>query len=400
MSAPEPLYDSAQSPYRTLALPVYLPSLCMSIGQGAAELAIPLFAYELTGSASLAALAFAARGFGSMLINLPAGVASARLGDKFTLGCGILLMLGSALGAFFVQNIWQLAAVVFVFGAGQGTWLLARLHHVAEHIHTGQRGKAVATLGGLQRIGRFIGPAIAGLIAQYSGYETVFIFTALLAALVLLLVWIFIRRNSRSARHPQGMASQLLKITIEHRRAFLTAGAAMVALGLVRTGRQLILPLWGEFIGLDPVAIGLVTGLSYALDTAMFVPAGIVLDRYGRKYAGIPCMLVLSLAMLLLPLTGGFWSFLAVGLLAGLGNGIGTGINMTLGADLAPADQRGEFLGVWRLVGDLGVAGGPLFTGAITHFLMLAAASTATAGIGFIGLAWFIFTVRETRKQP
>ena len=99
MALTDPLYDTSRSPYRTLALPVYLPSFFMSVGQGAAELAIPLFAYELTGSASLAALVFAARGFGSLLVNLPAGIASARLGDKFTIIAGVLLMLGGALGA-------------------------------------------------------------------------------------------------------------------------------------------------------------------------------------------------------------------------------------------------------------------------------------------------------------
>ena len=42
-------------------------------------------------------------------------------------------------------------------------------------------------------------------------------------------------------------------------------------------------------------------------------------------------------------------------MLSGLGNGFSTGIFMTLGGDFAPREGRGEFLGVWRLVGDVGM---------------------------------------------
>ena len=43
----------------------------------------------------------------------------------------------------------------------------------------------------------------------------------------------------------------------------------------------------------------------------------------------------------------------------GLGNGISAGVVMTLGADVAPAESRTQFLGGWRLCADLGNAGGP-----------------------------------------
>src|SRR4028118_1976007 len=44
----------------------------------------------------------------------------------------------------------------------------------------------------------------------------------------------------------------------------------------------------------------------------------------------------------------------------GGGTGLGSGIVMTRGSDFAPAIGRAEFLGVWRLVSDVGTAGGPL----------------------------------------
>ena len=53
-------------------------------------------------------------------------------------------------------------------------------------------------------------------------------------------------------------------------------------------------------------------------------------------------------------------TLLAAAILTGIGNGFGSGIMMTLGADLAPKGSIGEFLGLWRLIGDIGSTGGPL----------------------------------------
>ena len=53
---------------------------------------------------------------------------------------------------------------------------------------------------------------------------------------------------------------------------------------------------------------------------------------------------------------------LLAALLAGLANGLSSGIVMTLGTDLAPPGRRGEFLGVWRLLTDAGSVLGPMGT--------------------------------------
>ena len=57
---------------------------------------------------------------------------------------------------------------------------------------------------------------------------------------------------------------------------------------------------------------------------------------------------------------------------------------MTLGADLAPDDSMGEFLGVWRLIGDTGQTSAPIVAGTIADVLGL---SAATFVIGLSGIA-------------
>jgi MFS family permease len=123
------------------------------------------------------------------------------------------------------------------------------------------------------------------------------------------------------------------------------------------------------------------------------------MDRWGRKWTAIPCLLIMSAGMLMIPLTGSFAGLLTAGLVTGFGNGLGSGINMTLGADFSPAVARGEFLGVWRLIGDLGTAGGPLLVSGVTAAASLGAAAVATGGIGLSGAAIMFFLVPEPMRH-
>jgi hypothetical protein len=70
-----------------------------------------------------------------------------------------------------------------------------------------------------------------------------------------------------------------------------------------------------------------------------------------------------------------------VAMLMSFGNGIGSGIQMTIGVDLAPPDNRIRFLSLWRLLGDSGTATGPVVLSVV--------ASLSTLGVGVIGVAAF-----------
>jgi hypothetical protein len=73
---------------------------------------------------------------------------------------------------------------------------------------------------------------------------------------------------------------------------------------------------------------------------------------------------------------------------------------MTLGADLAPRRATGEFLGVWRLIGDVGATGGPLVVGGIADLVGLTLSALSLSGIGVLAAATLLLFVRETLAQP
>jgi MFS family permease len=199
----------------------------------------------------------------------------------------------------------------------------------------------------------------------------------------------------------------MVAVLAEHRRLFATLGLAVLLVGPVRGAIQVVLPLWGESLGLAPAVISTLYGLYGACDTLVFYPAGKVMDKWGRLWVSCPSVLLLSVALGLLLLTGNVWELAGVAMMLGIGHGVGAGMLMTLGGDVSPAGARAQFLGVWRLLGDAGQASGPLVIAFCAGVGSLAVGVLSVAGIGVLAAVslavtvprWTVHANRRTRKQ-
>ena len=379
---------------RNLILPVYLPSALYAIAHNAIQILLPLYALKLGGGFAMAAAMVGMRGIGTMLSDVPSGLLVARFGDKAVMVIGLLLLLTMAVGCALTKSPWLLGFLALGFGAGAGMFLLARLTFITDTVQLNQRGRVISVMAGLHRAGALVGPLVAGFSAEHIGYEPVFVGAALLFAICLVTVVIF----SKGGRHSQkkGTTVPIRQIIRAQRHTFMTAGVVMVMLSFLRHSRVLMIPLVGVSLGLGETEVGLAFSLSSLVDMLMFFPAGLILDHAGRKYALAPSLFFLGTAIVLLPLATGFVQFCGFAMLAGLGNGFGTGIFMTLGGDFSPSNGRSEFLGVWRLVGDAGGAVGPFVMGTIASATSLAVASSLTGGLAVIGLIILFRYVPET----
>ena len=392
----------ADAPFsiKSLIWTVYAPSFLLSLGQGILIPVLPLFAKdELGASIAMVGIAVAARDLGTMAFDVPAGLLTARLGTKNSMLIGVAIFAATALGAALSFNLSFLILMRVASGLGIAMWTISRHAFIARNVPVKNRGRALSTFGGLGRIATILGPLLGGLLGQFFGLQAPFYLQAGVAVATLLAVLFTLEASAPRGTGRARQHTQLGRTVVEYRREFATAGLAAIALQLLRSSRQLLIPLWGKQIGLDVGEIGYVFSMSSAVDAAMFIPAGYVMDRWGRRWTGAPSMVILAVSLLLLPITHSFWSLVAVSLVAGLGNGLSSGLVLTMGADIAPRDRAGEFLGVWRLITDSGGAAGPLVVGAIARALALSTASIATAGIGVVGAAVMIFLVQETTES-
>jgi MFS family permease len=388
------------SPHDRILLPVYLPSLLMAISETALLILLPLHVIALGHGPAFAAAVVGLRGIGMLVFDVPAGVLAARFGDKPVLLGGLALIFGGNLTlALGTHPIW-LAFGALLLGAGFAAWMLGRQSYIADVCETHEVGRAIATMAGLQRAGMFVGPFAGGLLAAQAGYPAAFgagVVVAIIASIVVLAFTANVK-----PRHPQDAAlGGIAALLRAHGRIFATAGVAALALQLMRAARTLLVPLFGQAIGLDAAAIGLVYSVSAAVDMSLFYPVGVLVDRRGRKWSAVPSMVLFAVGLGALPLASGFYSLLAIGIVLGLANGIGTGVVMIIGSDIAQQSrQRGQFLGVWRLIGDVGMTAAPLLSSVLVGVASLAAASFSAAVIGVAGAAVMIALVPETLRKP
>ena len=386
-----------------LAVSVYVPTLLLSLAQGLLIAVLPLYAASFGVGYGLVGLATSATAIGTLVTDVPAGAVLGRFGMRAAMIAGSGLVTVSTLALVWSEQFPGLVGLRFLAGIGAAVWALSRHAYIAEAIPVQQRGQALSTFGGINRLGIFGGPALGGVLADAAGIDATFALSAGLSGVALVLSALLLKPLP-AAGAPTRAAHRWRLVWAGLRRNARDLSAAAVAqtLGqLVRAGRFLIIPLWGaEQLGLDAAQVGLIVTAGAILDVSMFIPAGMLMDRFGRKVAAVPSFALMALGIGLIPFTHDFVTLLLAAMLVGLGNGLGSGLMMTLGADLAPPGATGEFLGVWRLIGDVGAVAGPLMVGLVAAAVGLAGGAWVLSLAGWLAVVTLAGLVRETRVRP
>lgn len=418
---------------------IYGPTVLFALGEGAVIPLIPIVAARLGADIALSGLIASALVIGQLCGNLPAGWLVARVGERVTmLGAAALALVG-VIGVALAPSLSVLAGSVFVIGLCAAAFMLARHAFMTVRVPFAFRARALALLGGSFRFGMFVGPFIAALLLALTGTEAsaAWCFAVCLLACLLLVGLgpdpvsaVEARDAGRAAPDPLNNAADtiaaeriaadtgeaitggitlpnqragrgagekpdgVLRTMVKFRHLLLRLGLAAASLSAVRSARQVVLPLWGVSLGLDAQTIALVVGFGGALDFALFYASGQVMDRFGRLWAALPSMLLMGIGFILLSLTHEWahavaW-YAGLAALIGVGNGLSSGILMTLGADLAPKGEPAAFLGSWRTLNDSGGTLAPVLFSALAGVATIGIATAAMGAIALLGALGFL----------
>lgn len=378
---------------RDVALTAYGPSIVSAIGHGAVMPVLALRALDLGAGVPTAALVVALLGVGSLVASLPAGAMIARVGERRSLALvGVLDAVAMAFAAL-TDSVVALGLAVLLSGMTWTVFLLARQGFMIDAVPLAYRARAMSGLGGTMRVGVLVGPLLGAGLIHLGGLTWVFWLAAAMSLVSALL-----------ARALPGLGSEhrattthlpVLSVLRQHRRTLLTLGVAVIIISATRSLRTGLLPLWAAHVGLSASTTSLIFAAAAAVDIAFFFPGGWLMDNYGRFVVAIPVVATTAVACLLLPLATTAVTVGAAMVLMAIGNGLGSGIVMTLGADTAPVEGRAQYLGGWRLCGDIGVSGGALLVSAVAAAAPLAAASLVMGAGAAIGTVWVGYFTRR-----
>jgi MFS family permease len=382
---------------RSVALAAFLPTLVFAIGEGAIIPIIPVVAHNLGATLAIAGFIAAMIMVGELLGDIPSGWIVSRIGERTAMISASFLSIAGLITAMVAPNPWLLAFGILLVGVATAVFALARHAFMTTYVPVAYRARALSSLGGTFRFGYFIGPFISAAVIHLTGTSRsvfwIHIGACLVAAAILLLLpdpatTFGTRSRPRAGENfVAGQTQGLFRTLWGSRGVLVKLGGGAALIGALRASRQVILPLWAVSIGISDTNTALIIGVAGGVDFALFYASGQVMDRFGRMWTSIPSMLGLGVGHIVLAFThdapGRVAWFIGVAILLSLANGIGSGLLMTLGADLADKDDPAPFLGAWRFTSDAGSAAAPL---AVSLFTALASVAIASSIMGVFGL--------------
>lgn len=389
---------------RSLFWPVVLPTFLFGVGLGAVTGVELIAAVRLGASDALASALMAIIGLVSLVLSVPVGAFIDRFGDRASMTLGTLaaaLVTVVTVVALVVPGSWALPVYVgslILRAPIEDAWRLARQAYVADLVPSWQMGRAMTMLGGTMRAGNLVGPLIASGLLLVLPLWSVFCFSVVAALLATVVLHLPGRRGhggARASTQPEPRQQGRLR-TLEVRwDAVLLAGIAISVLSLVRASQPIVVQLWGLRVGLSESAIALLVAVGSGVEMSVMVLGGYLKDRIGRSPTLVLCLLIQGIGFVLLGLEE-HWvpgslrvvAFVACVVVLGLGNGLGAGINMTIGADLSPAIGRARFLGAWAMFSNAGGLAGPTLITAVLSVASLPLAVALVGASSLLGAGW------------
>lgn len=386
--------------WRSVLVAALLPTLLFSTGEGAIIPVIPVIAGNVGATLAIAGFVSGMLVLGELLGDIPSGVVISHIGERTAMIAASGLSVLGLLTALLAPNPWVLALGILVVGIATAVFALARHAFMTSFVPMRYRARALSTLGGSFRLGYLIGPFLgAGVISLTGAASSVFwvhIAGCAAAAIVLLVLAdpektfanAAARRETPGEREVEQESRGLFRTIRANRRVLLTLGMGSTLVAALRASRQVLLPLWAVSIGLHETQTSLIIGVAGLVDFSLFFAGGWIMDRFGRLWTAVPSMVGLGVGHLALAATaflpGTVGWFIGIAMFLSLANGIGAGILMTLGADLADPRHPAPFLGAWRFTNDAGAAASPLIVSGLTALVSLPFAAGA---LGVLGLA-------------
>ncbi len=387
---------------RKIVISLYVPTLLMGFCGALVVPILPLLALSFDVSYGMTGVVLAAPGIGTLICDMPVGTLVRRIGYRWGMLAGGSVMFVAALAVFTSTSIVELFIYRLFTGVGLTLWGISIQAYLYESIGQAQLGRASALIGGIYRLTSFVAPALGGFMGEALGLRFPFLLYAVLSLVSLAVVFASVPRPDLGNRKVRDERSGRFRDHLRANLRIVLRGGPGYAVGqITRTSRNVIIPLFAaEVLGLSPSSIGLVTSLSFGIDLIMVYPAGVIMDRWGRKFAYVPSFFLQGMALSMIPFTTSFVELLVVAMALGFSNGIGAGTMLALAGDLAPEKGRGDFLGIWHFVGDVGGTSAPLIMGKVGDLAGLGASAFVAGASGVLAAALLGFLVPETLAKP
>lgn len=355
------------------------------LGFGAIVPVVALYARSFGVRQAAIGVAIAVYGLARFLLAFPVGKLTDVLGRRAALGLGGVVTAGGNLLCAYATNFPVFVTGRFVAGGGAALVLIAGQIVLADITTPERRGRVMAIYQGVFLFAVGVGPYPGGLLAERFGLAAPFVVYAGAGLVASAIAWLSIpetcqpRVSAEAVATPPPFAAQVRLLTAH--RGFLLVSLVGFVNAVVRTGALFnVVPVLARdrlLLGTDRIGFGL--ALASVVGLALAYPAGVLVDRYGRKTVIVPATAAAGLSMLVFLLASSYGGFLTGCMLWSVAVGVSGAAPAAYAADVAPPGMNAAAMSTFRMLSDLGYVLGPIALGAVTDLFGADAALTTAA---------------------
>ncbi|MDR1264442.1 MAG: MFS transporter [Propionibacteriaceae bacterium] len=333
----------------------------VALGFGVMSPVLPLYVRLFGVSSFLVGLVVSLFALVRLVTNPLAGRLLRRLGPRRIVILGAVLIAVTTFMMGVSDSYWTILLWRGLSGVGSACHGVGSLALIFSVTPPQLRGRANALSGGGFVVGGMAGPAVGGLVAQWSIHAP-FFFYATTLAIGAAVVWVMVPRLPPAAAPAAGTRP----LALWRDRRFRAVLAVNFAQSWQSYGvRNLLIPLFVvETLGRDLRAVGWAFTAAALAQFACLTPTGWATDRLGRKPT-----LLFGLGLTAVVGAGLAWSRSYVVLvvllcLYSVGAAATSSSSQAMLADAVPATD-GSALASYQMAGDVGLILGPMVAGAL-----------------------------------
>ena len=371
------------------------PILALSIfssmlGAGIVIPLLPLYAESLGASGIWLGAIFAGFSISRTIVTPIFGRLSDRSGRKPFICIGLFFYALISLGFIWADSVSQLVLIRLVHGVAGGMILPIAQAYVGDISPEGEEGKWMGYSNAAFFSGFGFGPLMGGVLTEHLGMDIAFFTMGGLNLLAFFIAVCFLPEISRqklSASPPlsfREMSQSGTMVGLFSFRLTLTFG---------RASFFTFLPIFAAVsLGLRPNLIGVLLAVYLLLSSLLGIPAGRIADRFSRRFLVVLGCLISFIYLALVPLAHDFWQLLALCVLGSLGGSIALPAASALTVEEGRKYGMGSAIAVFTMALSIGMAVGPIFSGAIVDFTSINSAFYLGAVMALVGaglFAWF-----------
>lgn len=333
-------------------------------------------------SIATAGVIVGAFGFARLLIDLPAGFVSDRIGHRRISIASLLLALLSCVIGLNASSVEML--IVARVGSGFAVGILATviLSSLSATATASNRGKVMSLFHVANNVGIAAYPLVGGLVGAVLGWRVTFAVTfGLVVVAGLILVPLLAKVHAPRSSSPRASSGDAR--VLHGRERAIAIGATdlgVVANMINRHGfRNTILPLYAATsLGLGGISIATAIALMSITGLLVATPGGMLGDRIGRRRIITAGLAAIAAGDLVFLFTHDLVTFLLAAALIGFGDFFSSSQTALL-SEIVPPAERTKVLGTYRFSADLGAFVGPVALAAVMDLVSAPAAIIVAA---------------------